>query len=120
MCAQDGMRNQVNINPGSHYVINAGGLVKLSDMITTKTAAGKAAHVHPSTNKVTETMKTDGRGVKFKMCKPQETLQRHEEDGSDQSLLSFQPSVFLKYSSKPQHFKHPSVLHCCVTFWPAA
>ncbi|KAE8296890.1 GA-binding protein subunit beta-2 [Larimichthys crocea] len=36
------MRNQVNINPGSHYVINAGGLVKLSDMITTKTAAGKS------------------------------------------------------------------------------
>ncbi|TKS82662.1 GA-binding protein subunit beta-2 [Collichthys lucidus] len=39
---RDGMRNQVNINPGSHYVINAGGLVKLSDMINTKSAAGKS------------------------------------------------------------------------------
>ncbi|XP_044065489.1 GA-binding protein subunit beta-2-like isoform X2 [Siniperca chuatsi] len=40
---QDGMQNQVNINPGSHYIIPAGGLVNLSELITTtKTTAGKS------------------------------------------------------------------------------
>ncbi|XP_051263802.1 GA-binding protein subunit beta-2 isoform X1 [Dicentrarchus labrax] len=38
---QDGMQNQVNINPESHYIIPAGGLVNLSELIT-KTAAGKS------------------------------------------------------------------------------
>lgn len=42
MCAQDGMQNQVNINPESHYIIPAGGLVNLSELVTTtKTTAGK-------------------------------------------------------------------------------
>ncbi|KAM9353561.1 GA-binding protein subunit beta-2-like [Symphorus nematophorus] len=39
---QEGMQNQVNINPESHYIIPAGGLVNLSELIaTTKTTAGK-------------------------------------------------------------------------------
>ncbi|XP_070767860.1 GA-binding protein subunit beta-2-like [Enoplosus armatus] len=40
---QDGMQNQVNINPESHYIVNTGGLVNLSELITTtKTTAGKS------------------------------------------------------------------------------
>ncbi|XP_038566475.1 GA-binding protein subunit beta-1-like isoform X1 [Micropterus salmoides] len=40
---QDSMQNQVNINPESHYMIPAGGLVNLSELIaTTKTTAGKS------------------------------------------------------------------------------
>ncbi|KAI3360746.1 hypothetical protein L3Q82_012982 [Scortum barcoo] len=42
---QDGMQNQVNVNPESHYIIPAGGLVNLSELVTTtnRTPAGKSA-----------------------------------------------------------------------------
>ncbi|XP_032373490.1 GA-binding protein subunit beta-2b isoform X2 [Etheostoma spectabile] len=43
---QDGMQNQVNIDPESHYIIRDGGLVNLSDLVTaTKTSAGKSEDV---------------------------------------------------------------------------
>ncbi|KAF1388428.1 hypothetical protein PFLUV_G00090060 [Perca fluviatilis] len=43
---QDGMQNQVNMDPESHYIIRAGGLVNLSDLVTTtKTSAGKSEDV---------------------------------------------------------------------------
>ncbi|XP_037641775.1 GA-binding protein subunit beta-1-like [Sebastes umbrosus] len=43
---QDGMQNQVNIDPEAHYIIRAGGLVNLSDLVTTtKTSAGKSEDV---------------------------------------------------------------------------
>ncbi|XP_038566476.1 GA-binding protein subunit beta-2-like isoform X2 [Micropterus salmoides] len=43
LLVQDSMQNQVNINPESHYMIPAGGLVNLSELIaTTKTTAGKS------------------------------------------------------------------------------
>ncbi|XP_075937262.1 GA-binding protein subunit beta-1-like [Anarhichas minor] len=40
---QDGMQNQVNVEPESHYIIRAGGLVNLSELVTaTRTSAGKS------------------------------------------------------------------------------
>ncbi|KAA8591914.1 hypothetical protein FQN60_017288, partial [Etheostoma spectabile] len=43
---RDGMQNQVNIDPESHYIIRDGGLVNLSDLVTaTKTSAGKSEDV---------------------------------------------------------------------------
>ncbi|XP_029308031.1 LOW QUALITY PROTEIN: GA-binding protein subunit beta-2b [Cottoperca gobio] len=44
---QDGMQNQVNIDPESHYIIRAGGLVNLSELVTTsnKAGAGKSEDV---------------------------------------------------------------------------
>ncbi|KAM4595959.1 GA-binding protein subunit beta-2-like [Polymixia lowei] len=42
---QDGMQNQVNMNPESQIIIPAGGVVNLSDLVptkTTKTTAGKS------------------------------------------------------------------------------
>ncbi|XP_070691502.1 GA-binding protein subunit beta-2-like [Pempheris klunzingeri] len=40
---QDSMQNQVNISPESHYIIPAGGLVNISELVsTTVTSAGKS------------------------------------------------------------------------------
>ncbi|XP_068570113.1 GA-binding protein subunit beta-1-like [Cebidichthys violaceus] len=40
---QDGMQNQVNVEPESHYIIRAGGLVNLSELVAAgKTSAGKS------------------------------------------------------------------------------
>ena len=62
MCAQESMQNQVNINPESHFIIPAGGLVNLSELIaTTKTTAGRQRdthihHLYRCSDKVTEVM----------------------------------------------------------------